>query len=278
MRLYFRPLLVPTLWLIPLLAILCALGTWQIERLHWKLDLLAKIHTGLTAPPTTLADAWGFGSDVVMSTSDRESEADYKRVKVLGHFLNGQKIFFFTTGSGARPVYHLIVPFVAEHPWTYAEPCNVCVTFPGAPSHRDWRRSPYKQDVTIFVDRGWLPIDLPSSMLATGDLHGTYALAGIIRKPAPPNWFTPPVDKPKRIVHTRDPDVLAKAFGYKNVFPMFLEADATPNPGGWPKGGVTVIDLPNDHLQYAITWFGLAIGLLAVYLTYHASRGRLGWR
>jgi surfeit locus 1 family protein len=59
---------------------------------------------------------------------------------------------------------------------------------------------------------------------------------------------------------------------------MFLEADATPNPGGWPKGGVTIVDLPNDHLQYAITWFGLALALFVVYLAYHHSKGRLGLR
>jgi surfeit locus 1 family protein len=48
--------------------------------------------------------------------------------------------------------------------------------------------------------------------------------------------------------------------------PFFLDADATPVPGGLPRGGVTVIDLPNNHLQYAITWYGLALALVAVSL------------
>ncbi|MGN6147566.1 MAG: SURF1 family protein, partial [Rhizomicrobium sp.] len=119
---------------------------------------------------------------------------------------------------------------------------------------------------------------LGSAAVKAGDLNGPREIVGVIRAPAAPNWFTPPIEKDKRIVHTRDPETLAKAFGLKNVFPMFLEADAKPNPGGWPKGGVTVVDLPNNHLQYAITWFGLAIGLLGVYLVYHSSRGRLGLR
>jgi surfeit locus 1 family protein len=241
-RLYFHPLRVPTLWLIPLLAILCALGTWQIERLHWKLDLLARIHQGLTAPPVPLAEA--------MPSLDAAhiAAADYRRVSAHGLFENGEEVFFFTTGAQAKPVYHVLTPFLLDD------------------GH------------TLMVDRGWIPVTPASqAQLHAGDLNGERTIAGIIRKPAPPNWFTPPVDKLKRIVHTRDPDVIAQNFGFKNVFPMFLEADATPNPGGWPKGGMTIIDLPNDHLQYAITWFGLAIGLLAVYLTYHASRGRLGW-
>ena len=56
-----------------------------------------------------------------------------------------------------------------------------------------------------------------------------------------------------------------------------IEADATPNPGGWPKGGQTVVSFRNEHLSYAVTWFGLAAGLIGVYLAYHMSKGRLRW-
>jgi len=243
MRFYFRPLLVPTLWLIPLLAILIGLGTWQIQRLHWKLDLLAKIHAGLTSAPVPLHDA------LPSYDADRISAADYRRVQVRGLFENGQEMFFFTTGSDGEAVYHIVTPFLM----------------------RDGH--------TLLVDRGYIPMQmLDSPAWKAGDLNGQRTISGIIRKPAPPNWFTPPIDKAHRIVHTRDPQTLAKAFGVKNIYPMFLEADATPNPGGWPIGGVTVVDLPNNHLQYAITWFGLALGLLGVYLAYHSSRGRLGLR
>jgi surfeit locus 1 family protein len=241
-------MLVPTLWLIPLLAVLIALGTWQgFVRLPWKLDLLAKIHTGLTAPPVALHDALPALDDTHIS------DADYRRVTAHGIFENGEEMFFFTTGSDASgdegaPVYHVLTPFLMDD------------------GH------------TLLVDRGWIPTHLPPAVWHAGDLNGRRTITGIIRKPAAPNWFTPPIDGAHRIVHTRDPETLAKAFGIRNVFPMFLEADATPNPGGWPKGGVTIVDLPNDHLQYAITWFGLALGLIAVYLAYHQSKGRLGFR
>jgi surfeit locus 1 family protein len=243
MRPYFKPMLVPTLWLIPMLAILLGLGTWQIQRLHWKEGLLAKIHVGLTAPPVPLHDA------LPALDPARIDDADYRRVMVHGLFENGEEIFFFTTGPDGEPVYHMLTPFLMDD------------------GH------------TLVVDRGYFPMEmLGSGILRAGDLNGARSIVGIIREPAAPNWFTPPIDIAKRIVHTRNPETLAKAFGLKNVFPMFLEADATPNPGGWPKGGVTVVDLPNNHLQYAITWFGLALGLLAVYLAYHSSRGRLGLR
>jgi surfeit locus 1 family protein len=243
MRPYFKPLLVPTLWLIPMFAILCGLGTWQIQRLHWKESLLAKIHAGLTASPVPLRS--------VLPALDPShiDNADYRRVTVHGLFENGEEMFFFTTGAGGDAVYHVLTPFLMDD------------------GH------------TLLVDRGYIPLELQgTAALKAGDLNGPRAIVGVIRAPAAPNWFAPPIDKAKRIVHTRDPATLAKAFGIRNVFPMFLEADATPNPGGWPMGGVTVVDLPNNHLQYAITWFGLALGLLSVYLAYHASRSRLGWQ
>ena len=53
-----------------------------------------------------------------------------------------------------------------------------------------------------------------------------------------------------------------------------IEADATPNPGGLPIGGQTRAELPNNHLQYAITWYGLAAGLLGVWIGFGLARGR----
>ncbi len=52
------------------------------------------------------------------------------------------------------------------------------------------------------------------------------------------------------------------------LLPVVVEADATPNPGGLPVGGQTRVELPNDHLQYAITWYGLALALVAVYIAF----------
>ena len=70
-----------------------------------------------------------------------------------------------------------------------------------------------------------------------------------------------------------DPPAMAAAAGIPEVVPeLFLEADASPNPGGLPVGGQTRVTLPNDHLQYAITWFALAAALVVIYLVYHLRR------
>jgi len=62
---------------------------------------------------------------------------------------------------------------------------------------------------------------------------------------------------------------MALADRLDRVAPLYIDSDTTPNPGGWPKGGVTRLQLPNDHLQYAITWFSLAVALIVVYFVFH---------
>jgi surfeit locus 1 family protein len=106
---------------------------------------------------------------------------------------------------------------------------------------------------------------------------GETRVVGVWRAPDRPGFFTPAPDLAHRIWYGRDLAGIARAEGIDLAAPVLVEADATPNPGGWPKGGQTVIDLPNNHLSYAVTWFGLAAGLVGVYLAFHVSKGRLGW-
>ncbi len=68
---------------------------------------------------------------------------------------------------------------------------------------------------------------------------------------------------------------MGAADGLANVAPFYIDADATPNPGGWPKGAVTLPALPNNHLQYAITWFSLAAAALVIYFL---SQREPGWQ
>ena len=237
----FRPYPGFTLFAALMIAFLCGLGVWQVQRLHWKLDLIARIQAGLTAPARPFATVWsGAQGDF--------SALDYKKVVLRGHFLNAQEVYFFATGSGGVPDYHVLTPFV---------------TMAG----------------TVLVDRGAVPAErlLPDTRKA-GQPQGDVAVTGILRKPDAPTLFTPPPDKIRRVTYTRHPDTVAAAFALPPLLPMFLEADATPNPGGWPKGGQTVIDLPNNHLSYAVTWFGLAAGMFGVWLAYHISKGRLAWK
>jgi surfeit locus 1 family protein len=108
----------------------------------------------------------------------------------------------------------------------------------------------------------------------TGNVGGTATATGVWRTPDAPNAFTPAPDRAHRIWYARDLADMAKADGIKLLAPVVVEADATPNPGGLPKGGQTVVNFPNNHLQYAITWFGLAAALAGVFVAYQIQQVR----
>lgn len=239
MRFYFRP--IPKLTIVSILAfvLLSGLGFWQIERLHWKLALIAEVNRNLSAPPLTLRQTMAMGYGKVQ----------YHRVTLKGRFDNRLESYVFTTGPGGEAAYHVLTPFRLT----------------------DGR--------FLIVDRGYVPLALRApGTRKPGELEGVRQIVGVWRIPDAPGLFTPPPDAKKRVWYARDVAAMAKADHIALVAPAIVEADAAPNPGGWPKGGQTVVRFRNQHLQYAITWFALAAGLLIVYLAYHRAHGRLGLR
>jgi surfeit locus 1 family protein len=233
---YFRPL--PGLTIATLLAFALAvsLGVWQVQRLHWKENLIATAHAHFAAPAVPL--------DQALKDNDA---AQYRHVTLNGHFDHDKEVRVFATGEGGKPVYHVITPFLT--------PAG-----------------------TFFVDRGIVPEGLrdPATRKA-GQVTGEQIVTGVWRTPDAPGLFTPPPDLKKRIWYARDVAGIAKAVGVKPARDVLIEAGPAPSPGGWPKGGQTRIDFPNSHLQYAGTWFLLACVLLAVYVAFHISRGRLSF-
>jgi surfeit locus 1 family protein len=275
---YFRPLPALTLFCAVLFASLIALGVWQLDRLQWKLALIARVNESLSAPPVSIGKAFGDAMDVPQES--HIADADYRRVKLSGHFLNNREFYVFTTGLDGEPGYHVITPFIVPGLFDF-ERCSVCLHFrpDGKIESLIGKQIVPHRDGVIFVDRGYVPPSLlsPSSRKA-GLLEGDRSITGVLRAPDTPNLFTPKPDYRRRIFYVRDLHSMRLELNRKPSFPMFVEADATPNPGGWPRGGQTRVTFRNEHLQYAITWFGLAAVLLGVYISFHISRGRLGWK
>jgi surfeit locus 1 family protein len=116
----------------------------------------------------------------------------------------------------------------------------------------------------VIVNRGFVPLDHKerSSRLA-GQIQGETGVTGLMRQPEARNLFTPADDPASGNYFTRDPGLIAKHFGL---------ASAAPFPGGWPKGGATERNLPNNHLSYALTWFGLAFTLIGVFAAFAWQR------
>jgi surfeit locus 1 family protein len=234
----FRPYPGLTIACALLFAILCWLGTWQLERLQWKLALIATVNGHMAAAPVSLDQILAMKSD----------DAQYRRVTLRGQFAHTKEAYVFTTDASGAGVYHVLTPFRTD----------------------DGR--------LLMVDRGEVPHEkLGPATRAAGNIAGTVEVTGVWRAPDAPGAFTPPPDVAHRIWYARDLASIAAADHLTLSAPVVIEADATPNPGGWPKGGQTVVSFRNQHLSYAVTWFGLAIVLLCVWLSYHISKGRIGW-
>jgi len=227
----FRPLFWPTFFTAPAVLLLLALGFWQVERLFWKQDLIAQRQAAVTAAP------------VAAPRSLEEARGmEFHRVTDEGVFLHDKEIFLGATSEAGRQGYQVLTPLLE-------------------PGGR-----------TVFINRGFIPAELKDpTKRAAGQIAGTVRIQGLLRLPpsGKPAWFLPDNRPDLNYWFWVDLPAMSAADGLDRVAPFYIDADATPNPGGWPKGGVTRLVLPNDHLQYAITWFSLAVALIVIYVLFH---------
>ncbi len=233
-----RPLLTG-LFVLVALALLLALGTWQVERLTWKENLLAELNQRLKSPPIPLAE--------MEALNGKGENVDYRPMQVTGRFDHARERHFLATWNGESGFY-VYTPLALP----------------------DGR--------SLLVNRGFVPYQMktPEKRLA-GQVEGDVTITGLARArlDGKPSFLVPDNDLKKDIFYWKDLDAMATSAGLdpKRVVPFFLDANKTPNPGGLPVGGVTLVDLPNNHLQYAVTWYGLAAALAAIaVVTWRRSR------
>jgi surfeit locus 1 family protein len=227
----FRPLFWPTVSAVPMLLLLLALSSWQIERLFWKEDLIAQRQAAVAAAPVP-----------VPRSLEEARGMEFRHVIDEGTFLHDKEIFLGATSEAEEQGYQVLTPLLE-------------------PSGR-----------VVFVNRGFIPAELKDpAKRAAGQIGGTVHVQGLLRLPPDgrPNWFLPDNRPDLNYWFWVDIPAMSAADKLDRVAPFYIDADATPNPGGWPKGGVTRLMLPNNHLQYAITWFSLAVALIVIYVLYH---------
>jgi surfeit locus 1 family protein len=218
------------------LAVLIGLGLWQLKRLEWKQGLIAQIEARTKGPPITLEDA------VALAGEGRDPS--YYRVRVDGRFHHAKERYLYAVSEG-RVGWHVITPLETE------------------------------DGDMVLVDRGFVPDELKDpSARAPGQVENVVTVTGIARSPETQSLFTPDNEPKVNRWFWRDLGGMARSMfpaGTIDVAPFFLEADKSEVPGGWPEGGQTRLEIPNNHLQYAITWFLLAAVLLIVYGLYVRS-------
>jgi surfeit locus 1 family protein len=111
----------------------------------------------------------------------------------------------------------------------------------------------------ILVNRGFVPPERRDPRTrAEGQPAGPVTVTGLLRASEPGGGFLRANDASADRWFSRDVEAIARARGLSRAAPFFIDADATPNPGGYPVGGLTVVKFRNAHLVYALTWFGLA--------------------
>ena len=120
----------------------------------------------------------------------------------------------------------------------------------------------------VLVDLGWVPAQRTAPIVLPG---GTTTVDGYVRPPDHPGLFSASDDAPERLFYTLDPQAIGAALGLPDVAPFTLVALGPTPPQGWPDPAHALPRPPNDHLQYALTWYGLAVVLLVVFIL-HARK------
>jgi surfeit locus 1 family protein len=117
----------------------------------------------------------------------------------------------------------------------------------------------------ILVNRGFTPPErLDAASRPAGSPTGPVTITGLLRMSEPHGGFLRANDPAAGRWYSR---------GLGHIAPFFIDADASPNPGGYPRGGLTVVAFRNDHLVYALTWFALAgLSVIGVVLVLRSER------
>ena len=230
----FQLKLWPTLFTIPALIMLIGLGAWQMDRLYWKEALIEQLQERSTAEPIALP-----------RSINNLKAYEFRRVSVMGEFLHKHEFYLFNRSLKGKPGLNVITPLKRADGGGH-----------------------------VLVNRGWVPFEKRDPKTRPkGQIEGSVIIEGIIRIARGPGIFTPENEPLNNTWFFVDTSSMSAAAKIPPVQGYYLLAANKPS-GGVPVGHQWRIDLPNDHLHYAITWFALAFGLLVVYILFHRQQMR----
>jgi surfeit locus 1 family protein len=238
-----RSLAVPGALALVGVAVLIGLGTWQIERKAWKENLNSTLSERLRAAPAPLP------APATWSTLT-PAQDEFRRVEFPASFLHDREVVVYSAGSAFRPD----------------------VSGPGY-----WVFTPAQlpDGRVVMVDRGFVPEARRTPVARPqGQVPGEVRILGVLRWPEHPGWFTPEPQPAANLWFHRDPAGMARAKGVGPVAPFYVAQEGPVPPGGLPKPGPLAANLRDPHLQYALTWYGLAVVLIVVFVSFVISRRR----
>jgi surfeit locus 1 family protein len=236
-------LAVPTVFALVAFLTFVGLGTWQLQRKAWKEELIDTLEQRLSAAPVELPrrERWA-GLD--------PADDEFRRVKFAATFVPGAEALVYAGSSALRSD----------------------VSGPGY-----WVLAPARLAAggLVIVNRGFVPEGRQNpTTRAAGEISGAVDLVGALRWPEPRGAFSPADDPGRNLWFVRDPVAIAAAKGWGEVAPFIVELEAPQPPGGLPRAGALKVSLRNEHLQYAITWYGLAAVVVVMFAFWLAARRR----
>ena len=212
------------LFVILFVTIFCALGTWQLYRLQWKLELISEITYGLNSSP------------IEYSTLIKKN---YQRVTTKGKFDYDKQIYLYSLNDNGKPGYDVITPFRTN------------------------------RNENVLINRGWIVKELKDNPSINLKNESEKKIIGLLREIYKPNMFKPDNDLKNNIWFSINLEDLKKATGVQfNNFVIFLEDNQSKTP--LPKK--ISIDVPNNHLKYAITWYAISISIIFYYLYFRRKK------
>lgn len=215
------------------MAVTLGLGTWQVARLQWKEELIATIaEANAEAPLTTLP-----------ATEEELKPLEFRRVELRGNWVPGVEFTLLPRYFQGTVGYWLITPLKLS----------------------DGR--------VLLVNRGWVPAKLkdPATRPETA-VRGRDTVRGLLRVGRERSYFTPKNQPERNLWFGRDIDAMAAEAKLQNVVPAMLDLVGTQDAAKLPVPSDGIIRLRNDHLSYILTWYGIALGILVIFVVYHRKK------
>jgi surfeit locus 1 family protein len=233
----------PTVFAIVGVAILIGLGIWQLDRKTWKENLIATVTERFARAPEDLPPRASWPRLLAEGN-------EYRRVTFPVEFLDGEQALVYTAGSPFRP------DVKGPGYWVFA-PAQLA------------------GGSIVVINRGFVPADRKDIAISTETRpRGIVDVVGVMRWPETRGLFTPADDPNNNVWYLRDPKTIAAAKNWATVAPFYIDQESPVPPGGLPLAGKLDVQLSDNHLGYAITWFGLALALAGVYVVGLAGRFR----
>ena len=232
-----KPLFWLTVVTLPALVTLLWLGTWQLQRLEWKNNLISSFEARSAAPAIELPAA-----------SDVTAEMEFRRLALTGEFDHANEVFLTGRTYEGNAGFHVVTPF------TLTDGRIVLV-------NRGWVSESYRE-----------PEKRTFSLV-----EGEITITAILRMPGQKGYFVPENDPEGGFWFTLIPAQINKHLGLNVMAQDSFYADAlrTSDVVTLPIAAKTELNLRNSHLSYAFTWYGIALALIGVYLAFHHQAGRL---